>query len=194
MIGYISPNFGPAHIFAAYVPEDSTSPTAEDAFSVALILGGGKAPYFFGIGYDALDDAGASDAIRVTGTYKFGPVKVAGFYEQDKDLTAVVGSGIDQDLFGVGVSFTAGANTFKGQYYVADDRSDINDSGAQLAAIGWDHKLSKSTAIYAQYAQVEKDANTVQAFALGGSGHGESVASANNGTASGFSAGIRVKF
>ena len=193
VIGYISPNFGPAHIFAAYVPEDSVSPAAEDAFSVAFIIGGGKSPYFVGIGYENLADLGLSDALRVTGTYKIGPVKLAGFYEKAEDIGGS-GTGVDQDMYGLGVAFTAGANTFKGQYYIADDLGNINDSGAQLAAIGWDYSLSKSTAVYAQYAQMEKDANATQAFALGGSGHGESVTSANNGTASGLSAGIRIKF
>ncbi|HID80881.1 MAG TPA: porin [Chromatiales bacterium] len=193
VIGYISPNFGPAHVFAVYIPEDTTTPGAPDAFSVALIVGGGKAPYFVGVGYENLADLGISDALRVTGTYKFGPVKLAGFYEKSEDIGGN-GTGVDQDMYGIGVAFTAGANTFKGQYYIADDRGNTNDSGAQLAAIGWDYALSKSTAVYAQYAQMEKDANTVQPFALGGSGHGESVVSANNGTASGLSAGIRVKF
>ena len=187
VLGYISPNFGPAHVFLAYVPEDSVAPAAQDAFSAALILGGGKAPYFVGLGFDS--EVAGDDATRLTGYYKLGAIKLTGFYETSEDNT----SAEEQDLFGGGIAFKAGSNTFKGAYYVADDKGNADGTGGTLLSVGIDHSLSKSTAIYANYALLDSDDNAT--IRLGGAGHGESVTPVNNGEeASGVSLGIRIKF
>lgn len=217
VIGYISPNFGPAHIFAAYSvdhkagvanPGGSLVQSAgggdlnndNNAISVALIVGGGKKPYYAGLGYEVhnIDSdglaAGAQDdesAVRLAGSYKFGPVKVVGFYQLGSDIAFTAGN--DRDLYGLGAAFTAGPNTFKAQWYRADD-SDVGagSDGADMYAIGWDHSLSKSTVVYAQYAALDNDSNGN--YFLGGAGHDANATPSTGEEASGVSAGIRVKF
>lgn len=213
VIGYISPNFGPAHIFAAYSTDHGAGPNnssnlvnstggsnlnnERDAVSVALIVGGGKKPYYAGIGYEVhnIDAvAGAQDdesAIRLSGSYKFGPVKVVGFYQLGSDIGFTAGN--DRDLYGLGAAFTAGPNTFKAQWYRADD-SDVGagSDGADMYAIGWDHALSKSTSVYAQYAALDNDSNGN--WFLGGSGHDANARPTTGEEASGVSLGMRIKF
>lgn len=195
VIAYISPNFGPATVYLTYMVEDSIG-AGFDGVSAALTLGGGKAPYFLGIGHDATVDILGSDATRVTGYYKLGAIKLTGFYEATTDIgttAGAAGSGVDQDLFGVGAAFKAGKNTFKVAGYVADERGSVADSGSTLLSVGIDHSLSKSTAIYANYAAMDNDQGA--SLRLGGSGHGENATPANAGDdPSGISLGIRIKF
>lgn len=205
VIGYISPNFGPAHIFAAYSTDTGVGGTLgstitedndRDAVSVALIVGGGKKPYYVGVGYEVhnIDVVAGQDdesALRVAGSYKFGPVKVAGFYQMGTDIGFIEDN--DRDIFGLGAAYTAGSNTFKAQWYRADESDAGADSdGADMYAIGWDHALSKSTSVYAQYAALDNDDNGN--WSLGGSGHGEVAVPTTGEEASGFSGGIRIKF
>lgn len=201
VIGYISPNFGPLHIFAVYVTDHGlagalTSTVSEnndgDAVSVAAILGGGKSSYLLAVAFEEHNAGALSEsAIRAVGTYKLGALKFTGFYQSTDDVGFVAGAG--RDVIGVGAAFTAGSNTFKGQFYTADELDGgAGADGADLISVGLDHALSKSTAIYANYAVLDNDSNGT--YELGGSGHGETATPIAGGEASGFSAGIRIKF
>ena len=204
VLAYISPKLGPVTIIGAYVTDHklagSTPNISEnndaDAFSVLAM--GQFGPVFAAVGYEYHNipavSAGGEDqesAVRLTLTGNLGAVKLVGFYQSATDQGFTTGN--DRDTYGVGASFKAGSNTFKGQVYIADD-NDLQgaDSGATLAAIGWDHALSKSTSIYAQYATLDNDNNA--SFALGGAGHGTVTTAAAGDTVSGASLGMRIKF
>ncbi len=200
-IGYISPKVGPLHIHAAYVTDRSgtasTGTVSEDndqsAWSVAAILGGKKTSYFFAVAMEEHSKAGAvgsESALRVAGTYKFGAIKLAGFYQATSDAGFTAGA--DRDVIGGGASYKAGSNTFKIAHYIAGDLGAAENTGASLTSIGMDRALSKSTGIYVNYAILSNDDNAK--FKLGGSGHGETAAPVAGGDASGLSAGIRIKF
>ena len=209
VIAYVSPKLGPVTIIAAYVTDHTlagaSAPIAEnnDNDAVSVLAMGKVGPVFAAVGYEAhnISDAvktalGAGEttasAVRLTLSGDIGPIKLVGFYQDATDQGFLTGN--DRTIYGLGAAFKSGSNTFKGQFYQADD-NDLQgaDSGATLAAIGWDHSLSKSTAVYAQYAQVDNDKNAK--FALGGAGHGSKTKPAVAGeTVSGVSLGIRLKF
>ena len=204
VLAYISPKLGPVTIIGAYVTDHglagSTPNISEnnDADAFSILAMGNFGPVFAAVGYEYHNipavSAGGEDqesAVRLTLTGNIGPAKVVGFYQAATDQGFTTGN--DRDTFGVGASFKAGSNTFKGQVYIADD-NDLQgkDSGATLFAIGWDHALSKSTSIYAQYASLDNDDNA--SFNLGGAGHGSKTTAANGDTVSGASLGIRIKF
>lgn len=208
VIAYISPNLGPVSAFVAYDPDvgGSSSPdefidgTDEVTAVSALLNVGNKKKFYGGLAYEQVDN-GTDDTtgLRLGLVGNIGPIRLHGLYQQISDLGFV--NGADRDTYGVGVSFKSGKNTFKGQYYTADDIDGTNETGGDLAMLGWDHALAKSTTVYLQYATVSNDDNS--SFDLIGSGHGDSgndgaVPTNAAGTASsdvdGFSAGLRVKF
>ncbi|MEN8129327.1 MAG: porin [Pseudomonadota bacterium] len=213
IIGYISPSFGPVHIFAVYVTdsgieEDPNFPITDnndfDAYSIAAIydqknLFGADDNLFLAVGYEQHNInqaavAGATEdsetALRVTGKYGFGNWKVVGLYQMADD--SGFASGNDRDVFGGGLSYKMGANTLKGAIYVADDLGDTNDSGGLLYSVGVDHAMSKNVQVYAQFAALDNDDNAT--LKLGGSGHGDSVAGVAGETSWGVSFGSRIKF
>jgi len=200
VIAYVSPKLGPVTIIAAYVTDHTlagpSAPVVEnnDNNAVSVLAMGNFGPVFAALGYETHDASGASlteSATRLTLSGNLGAIKLVGFYQTAKDQGFVAGN--DRNIYGVGASFKAGSNTFKAQVYQADDNDLTANSGATLAAVGIDHSLSKSTAIYAQYAAIDNDTNA--SYALGGAGHGSKTKPAAAGDAvSGVSLGIRVKF
>lgn len=130
-------------------------------------------------------------AYRLMAAYNAGAFKVVGFFQSSSDLGGV--SGADRDTYGLGAAYKVGSGAIKAQYYAADDLGGAEETGAQLFAIGYDHNLSKRTSAYAQYAQVDNDANAN--FGLGGAGHGSRTrAAAGEDVVSGISLGLRHKF
>ncbi len=158
-------------------------------------------PLYLGLAYESrgIDDGGSplidnADTIRFGVTYKIGAVKLAGFYQDATNQGFV--SDLDRSIWGIGAAYTAGKNTFKAQYYAADEFDTpvgtAADTGEALFSIGWDHKMSKRTHTYVQYAQNEGDNNIGPR--LGGSGHAETVVGPAGGTVSVIDFGIRHKF
>ena len=200
VLAYISPKLGPVTVIAAYVTDHTlagpSSPVVEnnDNSAYSVLAMGNFGPIFAAVGYEAHDLASSTEtesAARLTLSGNLGAVKLVGFYQAAKDQGFTAGN--DRNVFGVGASFKAGSNTFKGQFYKADANKTKTKDGATLMAVGIDHAMSKSTSVYAQYAMLDNDTNGT--FALGGAGHGSKTSPAAAGdTLSGVSLGIRVKF
>lgn len=104
---------------------------------------------------------------RLTAAYTMGNIKIAAFYQKDKDLGGF--SGADRTVTGIGAAFTMGKGVLKAQYYQAGDIGDLTDTGATLTAIGYDYNLSANTAIYATYAAISNKAGG--AYSVIGAGH-----------------------
>ena len=201
VIAYVSPKLGPVTIIGAYVTDHTlagpSTPIQENNnnSAVSVLAMGNFGPVFAAVGYEQhdLDTSNQTpSALRLTLTGNIGVIKLVGFYQQAKDQGFVAGN--DRNVYGLGASFKAGSNTFKGQFYqAANNDLQGSNSGATLAAVGWDHALAKNTQVYAQYAQVANDNNAK--FSLGGSGHGSKTTPAATGeVVSGVSLGVRLKF
>lgn len=215
VIGYISPNIGPVHVFAAYVTDHNIRNAGTetgnniqddqdfDAISVVGIFDqksifSGDDDLYLALGYEEhnikpLAGSGLKDsenAYRATAKYGIGDLTVAGFYQKGEDLGFT--SGADRDAYGGGLAYKVGANTFKGQFYWADDIDTANNSGATLYALGVDHEFSKNVQIYAQAAALDADNNAN--FIFGGQGHGVAAVATPGETTYGVSAGTRIKF
>ena len=255
-IGYISPNWGPVHIFAAYIADHQTrvsgiaDGTVRDAsgnprtfevsdnndfqaFSVAGIYEQKNVftddDLYIGISYEqhqigftpGVNTANLKDkeqALRVGATYGLGNWKFAIFFQNGTDQGFV--DGADRNMFGGGLAYKMGQNTFKGQVYAMQELDDTNrlgsgnDTDAILFAIGWDHAFSKNVQFYVQGAGISagrcvnggRGADTNAAggncgtvglareLRLGGAGHGDSVIATPDETTFGISFGSRIKF
>ncbi|HPB91318.1 MAG TPA: porin, partial [Rugosibacter sp.] len=133
---------------------------------------------------------------RLGGIYDFGMATIRGLYARTK----VEGGGTDvkQNVWGLGATYNVTANgKLVSQYYVARDvevnGTDLNESGAKLFTIGYEHNLSKRTMLKAGYARVANDDNT-SGYDFGYNASGFAVIGANGFTASGFQFGVRHAF
>ena len=191
-VHYNSPSFGGVTVKFQYGTEDEF--TTDDTIMAANVRWT-AGPISLGLGYlnDKNEAAGGEDfkGTRLGAKWDLsGAFTLAALWQ---DLTSVGGvDGFDVQAFGLGASFKAGNNIFKAQYYVADEVDDVDDSGADLVAIGWDHLFSKTVKGYVTYAQVSNDDAAV--YALGGNGHGETATPPVGGDASGFSFGLIIDF
>ncbi len=190
VVAYQSPKMGGFQALAAYVT-DAGGTGDNTAFSINGIYKAG--PLMVGAGYETHDFKGSDDenAFRLMASYKFGAAKVVGFYQDETNSGAMLASSTaDATVVGLGASYkVSSAGTVKGQYYTRD--VDGAAETTDLIALGYDHSLGKSTAVYAQYATISGNGGVT----LGGNGHEESIsAGATGDEADGFSVGIRHKF
>lgn len=139
--------------------------------------------------------------------YTFGGTSIAAIYENIEvsadSATFYAANGavitetsdlgdIDRDAYYIAAQHVFGNNVIKGYYGNAGDIGDVDDSGADLWAVGYDYKFSKRTTLYALYTQVANDD-------LGGytanSGQGVGSAYSNPGDdVNVFSLGVIHKF
>jgi predicted porin len=222
VIGYISPNWGPVHLFGAYIADHNVFQTGPaeiaadpdkaffagddnrfDGYSLVGIydqknLFGGDDQLFLSFGYEQhnwkkVDLAKDNEkAIRVTGKYSFGNWSIPAFFQRGQDLGGV--NDRDRSIYGGGLSYKMGANTLKGAIYAAGNGgvSGDNDTGAILYSFGIDHALQKNIQVYAAAAILANDKNA--SINLGGSGFGSVVAGVPDKTSWGISFGSRIKF
>ncbi|CAK0773432.1 Porin_4 domain-containing protein [Gammaproteobacteria bacterium] len=213
VIAYITPNFSGFNAVLAYVSglTDNTGTPGTvtagadnnklHAFSLNATYTNG--PIYAGLAYenhgvkDTVGGAGAKNpsAWRLGGSYAFGPAKVGGMWEQLND-TAIVGdvkrSGAT--LFG---TYSFGMETAKLAYTMANkwkaSGATLNDTQANLLALGVDHNFSKRTMAYAQYTKLTN--KSAADYSLGGGGgYGDAVTPGVGKDPNAFSVGLIHKF
>jgi len=141
-----------------------------------------------GIGHTDLDNDGSTT--RIAGNYNYGKGKVAALVQQDEDLGGT--AGVDRDVWGLGATMKTASGSIGVQTYVAGDAGNTANSGATLTTVGYNHKLSKRTKLYALYTQMKNEQNA--GYRLGG-GVGDSVTPAATGEdPSGIALGMVHKF
>lgn len=141
-----------------------------------------------GIGHTDKDGNGSTT--RIAGKYDYGKGQMTALVQQDQDLNGVAGN--DRDVWGLGSTLKTASGSVGLQTYVAGDTGSTANSGAILTTVGYNHKLSKRTKVYALYSQMKNEANA--SYRLGG-GVGDSVTPAAAGEdPSGIALGVVHKF
>ena len=193
-VTFNSAKFGPVSFKLQWTANDSYTNT-NNGYNANVKVD--VKPVTIGVSYFNVENtAEATDGYRAAVKAVFGPATVAALYQQVNGIGGVAGA--DRSAYGIGASFKfLGKNTVKAQYYVADTADNASpgaETGASLFAVGYDYNFSKTTVVYAAWAKVENDANTVS-FGLGGNGHGESYSTlVAGGSVSGISIGTRIAF
>ena len=210
-IAYSTPGLGGFGATVAYISDTSNDLNNDtDAFSAnaSYEIGG------FGIiaGYEQHNRgqvAGEEDsqsAYRVAAQYKMGGFKVMGLYQGVENVNYLTEAqanaqganvyGGDMNMYGAGAAYSFGKSTIKGHYFTASEVDSVDNSGADLWAIGYDYKLSKQTKVYAAYANMSNE-NAIAEYAVGyKTGHGQTVQNdgTNGNDNSAFSLGLVHKF
>ncbi|MBI4938758.1 MAG: porin [Nitrosomonadales bacterium] len=106
----------------------------------------------------------------VAGSYDFGNGMVTAQYVKSKvDVTAAAST--TQNIYNIGAKFNVSSNgAIKAQYSRAGNLTGTANSGANMFAIGYDHKLSDAMDMYVVYAKTTNEANA--RFAVDNYGHG----------------------
>lgn len=224
MVAYSTPSFSGFGLTAAYITNlgsgaaiDSGSANnlgAVSAWSTAATYENG--PIYAGLGYEKhkLSDYNTAATAnhndesiwRASAGYNFGSFKVVGLYQRERDMfISTSNNSAERNVWGLGGAYNfMGANTIKVQYYKASSIkntsgiANIDETGAKLWAVGFDHALSKRTTVYAAYATTNNDryAN----YSAFGGGHGDNPgtvtpsATQDSKYPSGFSVGVIHNF
>lgn len=206
-IAYISPSFSGLTVVAAYVAnENKTDNAATTLNTYGYDIGANynNGPIMVGLTYNKaninntgtapsnvaglpLVDASAADT-RLAGSYDFGVAKVLAIYDRVKVKADNFSE--TQNVWGLGVTVPVGAGKITGQYYKAGDISGsaMDNYGAKLWSIGYEHSLSKRTILKANYASLKNKDNANYGFGV----NGNAVTAGDKST--GFQVGLRHSF
>ena len=132
--------------------------------------------------HDLKNVSAKTNALRFSATFKDGPLKMVGFYQQEDNDTSNTGEP-DASVFGVGLAHRKGKGTFKAQVY---HRDSDNSNNTDQIAIGYDYKLLRKLDIYAQAAQINN------ALSIGGEDFDGGTS--NSSRLHGVSLGVRFRF
>jgi len=170
-VAYISPSWGGFSIIGAYVADytDSSSrPSDNDfsAFSASATYSNG--PIYAAIAWEkhkvgdiaGINNPNEPSMFRGGASYKFGAFKLGFAAEKGKEDL------IDRWAGNVFGAYDFGNNTVKLQYTKAGET--FNNDKSWMWSVGFDHKFSKRTKIYAVGGQLKQDDNA--RYVLGG-GH-----------------------
>lgn len=196
-VNYDSPSFGGVVITVNYGMENTVVDTGK-LHNLAVGAQYASGPIYAGVAYKNSELTATTDttAIRAAASYAFPfGLKLAGFYQTVSDVGGA--SGVDQDTYGVGASYTIGKIVPKVQYYNVDASNTAGTNGFALTAVGVDYLFSKTTVVYATYAKMANDIAANQTVV--GAGHANPTDTnfgtiANGNDVTGISAGMRMSF
>lgn len=197
LAAYVSPNWGGFSFIAGYTfsaAGNEQSPKIDDAetdiraWAISPTYKNG--PLFVGLNYHKLDPVNdAADSTKVwdlAGTYDFGVVKVGAVYGQRKSDDIKVKQWALTGAVPVGAA--GKVQLGYGQRKVDGIFSD--NAKVSQWALGYEHALSKRTAVYATYAQ--QNQNDEQE-ALAGTSFGAGIGDATeNGAVAGYQRGFNL--
>lgn len=173
----------------AYDGDDIAGQDDND-FDLTSVRAGYKINGFYITGAIESQSQGAADdleAMRAVATYALKNTRF-GFIWENLDFGADEQSG-----YGLNAAYKMGANTFKAQYLITDESDNGTDNGASMLSVGVDHKLAKTTSLYAMYSVVDNDANA--GFQIAGGHDSDKYAVATPGdSVSALSLGMVHKF
>nr|CAA65772.1 porin [Ectothiorhodospira shaposhnikovii DSM 2111] len=205
---YLSPNFDGLQFMASYTTDkrdDRSSGIANDANAFSLAASFTQGPMYVTVAFEQLNDGSVlvddnGDAVyadaqawKVGGTYQIDALTLAAMYENVDSGINGVG---DRDAFHLGAKYQLGQAYLMGSYTYAGE-SDIDDSDAQMYALGAGYNLSRRTAVYAVFAQILNESGNESGATYGfqGSGKGKGFAGADFGdNPAGFSVGVTHNF
>ncbi|MDH4235533.1 MAG: porin, partial [Gallionella sp.] len=133
-------------------------------------------------------------------SYAIDSLTLYGVYERTKDnLGSILSPATGPDYFGhksfyLAGKYVFGKNAVKAAYTRSGDQSHGPDTGAKQWSLGYDHKLSRRTSLFALYTRLANDPGATFNLAPPDGPTGNASASALGAIPSAISAGVRHSF
>lgn len=188
-VAYTTPSFG------GFTVEGSVSAGEGSENKVfGLAANGTLAGIQLGAGYEK-NDINKDEQFAIRGLYEIGALTLGAYYQRSDDQSTVYnirgqkGLG-SRDAFRVSGMYTVGASEFHGNFGMANDWNNLNNTDATQWTIGYNYNLSKRTKLYAFYTEVDNGAN-YSYFSYLGNGN---VVNNRSVKASAAAAGVRHNF
>lgn len=173
VVAYKSPDLGGAHALLAYSTDDGVDDS--DAASGYLMFNDQGLLFALSGEWHGKGITGGSPESEMGGRavagFKNEFFQVGALYQILKDTSGV--DGADSNSWGIGAAFSAEPFTFRTQYYGTDGVDGLDDSGADMFAVGIDNALSANTTLYLVGATTLND--KAASYTVTGGGHGDKV-------------------
>jgi predicted porin len=175
VIAYISPNFSGFTGTVAYVTDasnatgddnDNDAVSASAIYANGPLLVGGAFVNYSKDNFVTTDKYTNEQDWRLASSYKIGAFKLVGSWTNVKNGMGIKKNYTDEGLrinkdndymvWTLGGAYDFGNNTVKAQWTNKDEGAFKKD-GANLWAIGLEHKMSKRTMVYVDYGQLNND-------------------------------------
>lgn len=219
VVAYIAPAIGDLMLAGAYVAGAEDANTSGqvkgDAWSFAGLYTNG--PVNANLGYEVhnLGTAGTGTlqtftnltgladhnekAWKLAVSYALDSLTLYGVYERTKDNFGDVLTPGNSDFFGHKSYYLAGKYKFGSDSVMAaftksGDQSRASNTGAKQWSLGYDHKLSRRTSLYAVYTRLDNDSAAQFNLASPDGSSGYANASAAGAAPSAFSFGMKHRF
>jgi predicted porin len=147
-VAYRTPSFGGMTFEVGGTLRDGSPPPADRTYDLALNYDAG--PLHLGAGYERNGDA---NQFALRALYEMGAFTFGGYVQRDKNGYA---SGNRTTLRLAGM-YTAGASEFHVSLGRAGDYSDVSNTAATQAVLGYNYNLSKRTKLYGFYTKLSGD-------------------------------------
>ena len=167
-VAYRSPLFGGFYADAAVSLAEGAAPNR----TMDLALNGAVGPVQLGAGYQK---DGNANQYAIRGLYEIGSFTVGAYVQRDKDGFAS-GNG-SRTTLRLSAMYTLGSSEFHLNFGRAGDYSNVANSKANQATVGYNYNLSKRTKVYGFYTKLN-----------------DSVAGVYGGDFSSFAVGMRHNF
>ncbi|MCG5523916.1 porin [Ectothiorhodospira haloalkaliphila] len=201
-IVYMSPDLDGLRFMASYTTDrdnDTPSAVANDQNSFSLAATFTQGPMFVTVAYEQQNDvdyafSGVNEvedakAWKVGGTYQIQDLTLAAMYENLDTGTNLWG---DRDVFHIGAKYQLGQAYVMGSYTNAGEL-DVDDTDAQMFALGAGYDFTRRTSMYAVYARTNNE--DAGMYGLAGSGKGKGVEPGAIGeNVAGFQLGVTHNF
>lgn len=187
-----------------YIPAaslDSAPTSGKNSYGLKLDyanMGFGGHFAYFDVGTNLTGVTTKNKNTSIAGGYDFGNGMVTAQYVRskvDNPTAGTVSASTTQNVYNIGGKFNVSSNgAIKAQYSHAGDLTNTSNTGANMFAIGYDHKLSKEMDMYVVYAKTNNEAAatfTADNYGHGGKAGGLAVAGEDP---SGFGVGLSYNF
>ncbi|MBQ0131613.1 MAG: porin [Comamonas sp.] len=201
LVAYYSPNWGGFNFAANYGFGESSNDTWKTRAYAGLTLGYNNGAWNAALSAEqqngnALPVAGSAFELRQRAYsagvgYDFGRVQISGAYRQS-DVSGPAGNSLDGQSYMLGLAAPVGAAGVVKASYNRYEREVVanNELKADHFSLGYEHNLSKRTAMYGTYSYMKNKSNNGQALGMS-MGY---VPLDENGKQHGVQVGVRHSF
>jgi len=212
VVAYTSPVMGGVTLAVAYVvgAEQNTATTVNQgsATSMAAMYQAGNLSANLGYEVHSFGTANsgtlagttASDgqketAVKLGVGYKFDALYLSAIYEKTSDTLAAGAAKYDHNVWNVAAKYDFNSNnTVKLSYSRASEINSAANTGATQASAGFDHKLAKTTSVYALYTVLTNGDAINYTLTDAGSTGGGFAATGNGSRISALALGVKHAF